>query len=107
MALAAVVVPPAVFAQQTESRITGRVLDDSKAAHAWRDRHRHVEADRRRPDGSHRRRWHVYHHESGPGSYTVAFELSGFATQTRDVVLGVGQVETVDITMASRGCRRP
>ena len=32
MALAIVVVPAAVFAQQTESRITGRVLDDSKGA---------------------------------------------------------------------------
>ena len=29
----------------------------------------------------------------------MAFELSGFANQTRDVVLGVGQVETVDVTM--------
>ena len=32
MALAAVALSTAVFAQQTESRITGRVLDDSKAA---------------------------------------------------------------------------
>ena len=31
VALAAVVLPAAAFAQQTESRITGRVLDDSKA----------------------------------------------------------------------------
>ena len=32
LALAIVIVPAAVFAQQTESRIAGRVLDDSKAA---------------------------------------------------------------------------
>src|SRR5262245_56683136 len=32
VALAVCSLPAAVFAQQTESRITGRVLDDSKAA---------------------------------------------------------------------------
>ena len=32
LALAVIASPAAVFAQQTESRITGRVLDDSKAA---------------------------------------------------------------------------
>jgi hypothetical protein len=30
----------------------------------------------------------------GPGSYTVAFELPGFQTQTETIRLGVGQVET-------------
>src|SRR4029450_10712994 len=35
----------------------------------------------------------------GPGAYTVKFELSGFASQSRDAVLGVGQLETVDVTL--------
>ena len=35
----------------------------------------------------------------GPGSYIVLFELSGFASQTREVVLGVGQFETVGVVM--------
>ena len=29
----------------------------------------------------------------GPGTYTVQAELQGFATRTKHVVLGVGQVE--------------
>ena len=32
VALAAIVLPAATFAQQTESRITGRVLDDTRGA---------------------------------------------------------------------------
>ena len=42
----------------------------------------------------------------GPGTYTVAFELSGFANQSREVLLGVGQLETIDVTLASRRCRK-
>ena len=30
----------------------------------------------------------------GPGAYTVQFELSGFATKTETVLLGVAQIET-------------
>ena len=39
----------------------------------------------------------------GPGAYTVQAELSGFATQAREIVLGVGQVETLDITLGVAG----
>ena len=35
----------------------------------------------------------------GPGSYTVTTELSGFAPQARDVVLGLAQIETIDLTL--------
>ena len=35
----------------------------------------------------------------GPGAYTVQVELSGFQTKTRDVVLGVGQVENATIAL--------
>ena len=40
-----------------------------------------------------------------PGAYVVQIELSGFQTKTRDVVLGVAQVETVEIELG--GPRSP
>ena len=64
LALAIVIVPAAVFAQQTESRITGRVLDDSKAAMPGVTVDGHVEEHRRRTHGGHRWRWNVYRDES-------------------------------------------
>ena len=36
---------------------------------------------------------------SPPGLYVVQIELSGFQTKSRDVVLGVAQVETVEIEL--------
>ena len=48
VALAALLVPAVVLAQQTESRIVGRVLDDSRGGDAGSHRHRHIETDRRR-----------------------------------------------------------
>ena len=99
MALAAVAVPTAVVAQQTESRITGRVLDDSKAAMPGVTvtvTSKSTGAVRTAVTGGEG----TYAVTNlGPGTYTVAFELSGFANQSRDVVLGVGQLETVDVTM--------
>ena len=99
LALAIVIVPAAVFAQQTESRITGRVLDDSKAAMpgvtvtVTSKSTGAVRTAVTGGDGTYTVT------NLGPGTYTVAFELSGFASQSRDVVLGVGQVETVDVTL--------
>ena len=99
LALAIVIVPAAVFAQQTESRIAGRVLDDSKAAMPGVT----VEVTSKSTgavrtavtggDGTYTVT------NLGPGAYTVKFELSGFASQSRDTVLGVGQFETVDVTL--------
>jgi hypothetical protein len=34
-----------------------------------------------------------------PGRYAVAYELTGFATHSRDVLLGLVQIETLDITL--------
>ena len=35
----------------------------------------------------------------GPGAYSVAIELAGFASEKRDIVLGLAQVETLDVTL--------
>lgn len=92
--------PAAGFAQQTESRITGRVLDDSKAAMPGVTitvTSKGTGAARTAVTGG---EGEYTVTNLGPGAYTVAFELSGFANQSRDIVLGVGQLETVDVTMA-------
>lgn len=98
-ALVALSLPTGALAQQTESRIMGRVLDDSKGAMpgvtVMVTAHQ-TGAVRTAVSGS-----------DGaftvtnlrPGSYTVSLELSGFATQTRETVLGVGQIEVIDVTL--------
>ena len=35
----------------------------------------------------------------GPGAYSVLIELAGFASEKRDIVLGLAQVETLDVTL--------
>ena len=103
IALAVLMVPAAVVAQQTESRVTGRVLDDSRAAMpgvtvtVTSKQTGAVRTTISGGDGSYAVT------NLGPGTYTVHFELSGFATQSRDVLLGVGQLETVDVTMGVAG----
>jgi carboxypeptidase family protein len=98
-ALAALLMPAFVAAQQTESRIMGRVVDDSKGAMpgvtvtVTSKQTGAVRNTVSEGDGS------FIVTNLNPGTYDVVFELSGFATQTRAVVLGVGQVETVDATM--------
>jgi hypothetical protein len=91
--------PWVVLAQQTESRIAGRVLDTSKAAIPGAT----VTVTSKQTGAV---RTAVTAGEGtyvvtnlGPGTYTVAFELSGFATQSRDVLLGVGQFESIDVTL--------
>jgi hypothetical protein len=87
------------FAQQTESRITGRVLDDSKAAMpgvtvtVQASQTGAVRSLVSESDGTYTVT------NLPPGSYTVRFELGGFATEERKVLLGVGQFETIDIFM--------
>jgi hypothetical protein len=99
VAIAAAVSPAAVFAQQTESRITGRVLDDSKGAMpgvtvtVTSKQTGAVRTSVTGEDGSY------VVTNLGPGSYLVLFELSGFANQTRETVLGLGQFDTIDVTL--------
>jgi hypothetical protein len=90
---------PAV-AQQTESRIAGRVLDSSRAAIPGVT----VTVTAKQTGAV---RMVVTGGEGaygvtnlGPGTYVVAFELAGFAAQSRDVLLGVGQLESIDVTLA-------
>src|SRR5688572_5336541 len=99
MALAVVALPGTVLAQQTESRITGRVLDDSKGAMPGVSvtvTHKGTGAARTAVTGG---EGEYTVTNLGPGTYTVAFELSGFSNQSRESLLGVGQLETVDATM--------
>ena len=102
VALAGLTASP-VLAQQTESRILGRLVDDSQGALPGATVNvtsratgvvRSVVTD---ADGTYAVT------NLGPGAYTVQAELSGFATQAREIVLGVGQVETLDITLGVAG----
>jgi len=92
-------VPALSLAQQTESRIAGKVLDQSqgtlpgvtvtvtsRATGAAR-------TDVTDANG-------VYAITNlGPGTYEVKIELAGFAPKTREVVLGVGQSERVEVEL--------
>jgi hypothetical protein len=86
-------------AQQTESRIVGRLLDSSKAAVPGATvtvTSKHTGASRvavSEGNGS------FAVTNLGPGAYTVQVELAGFAPQTREVVLGLGQIETLDVVL--------
>ena len=91
------------FAQQTESRIVGRLVDDSKAALPGVTitiTSRQTGAVRTmvtESDGSY------VVTNLGPGTYTIQAELQGFAPRTKDIVLGVGQVEAADFVMGIAG----
>jgi hypothetical protein len=100
---ATVAVTTQASAQQTESRITGKLVDDSKAAlpgvtvtvaSVQTGQLRTVVTE---ADGS------FAITNLAPGSYEVRCELPGFATETRQVVLGVGQFEALDILMGLAG----
>jgi hypothetical protein len=97
-----VVAGPAV-AQQTESRILGRVLDTSKAVlpgvtvtvtaketGATREAVTDAEGN-------------YILTNLGPGGYAVIFELAGFQAQLREVVLGLAQVESVSVELVVAG----
>jgi hypothetical protein len=101
--LAVILAAPPVAAQQIESRVTGKLVDESgaslpgatvtvtsKATGAVRT----VASEN---DGS------FTVTNLGPGSYKVSAELSGFSTRSRDIVLGLAQVENVDLTLGLAG----
>ena len=98
LALAASTAAP-VSAQQIEARILGRLVDSSGAALPGAT----VTATATQTgatrvvvtDGS----GDFAITNLGPGAYTVQFELSGFAAETRQVVLGLAQVETMNLTI--------
>ena len=98
--LISVGLPLPAVAQQTESRIAGRVLDSSRAAIPGATvtvTSKQTGAVRTAVTGDEG----TYAVTNlGPGTYVVAFELSGFAGQSRDVLLGVGQLESIDVTLA-------
>ena len=86
-------------AQQTESRIVGRLVDDSRAAlpgvtiTVTSPQTGAVRTVVSEGDGAY------VVTNLAPGAYTVQVDLAGFGPQTRTVVLGLGQVETVDVTL--------
>ena len=91
--------PASTFAQQTESRILGKVLDQSKAAlpgvtvTITSRTNGGIRTTVTEGDGA-----YVVTNLS-PGVYLVQVELSGFQTRTREVVLGVAQVEHIEIEL--------
>ena len=96
--LAAITVSPAA-AQQTESRISGKILDQSKGAlpgvtvTVTAKATGAVRTAITDADGSYTVT------NLGPGAYVVTTELAGFAIRTREVVLGVGQIERVELEL--------
>ena len=92
-----------VVAQQTESRVIGRLVDDSQGAlpgatiNVTSRATGVVRTVVTESDGTYAVT------NLAPGAYTVQAELSGFGNQTREIVLGVGQVETIDMTLGVAG----
>ena len=105
MALVLLLVAGPAYAQQTESRIRRQGARFEQGRAARRDGDGHVEGHRReRARRSPTATAAIPSRTCGPGAYVVKVELSGFQEQRREVVLGVGQVESVD---AGTGrCRR-
>ena len=97
---AATLTPISVSAQQTESRIVGRLVDESRGAlpgatvTVTSKQTGAVRTAISEEDGSYAVT------NLGPGAYTVQVDLAGFASQTREVTLGLGQVETFDLALA-------
>src|SRR5262245_17684252 len=95
----AVLMPTALAAQQYESRIVGKMLDQGNLAlpgvtvtatskETGQPRSAVTDADG------------TYAITSlTPGTYTVVFDLSGFAPRTETVVLGMAQVQTTNATL--------
>jgi hypothetical protein len=99
VAMSTLLAPFTADAQQTESRIIGKLLDESKAAlpgvtiTVTSKQTGAVRTAISGPDGSYAVT------NLAPGPYTVTCELAGFTPQTRDVTVGLGQIETVDIQL--------
>ncbi len=102
LALVLALVSPAL-AQQTESRIVGRIVDQSEAAlpgvtvNVTSTATGAVRTAVTETDGG------FVITNLAPGAYTVLAELSGFQVRTRDVVLGVGQIENVTLALLVAG----
>ena len=94
-----VALPASMFAQQLESRILGKVYDQSKGAlpgvtvTITSKSNGGIRTAVSEGDGTY------VVTNLAPGVYVVQIELSGFQTKTREVVLGVAQVETVEIEL--------
>ncbi len=103
VALLVTALPAGMRAQQTESRIVGKVVDQSQAAlpgvtvTATSKDNGSVRTSVTEGDGTY------VITNLGPGTYEVEVELSGFQTKTRAVVLGVGQLERADLQLDVAG----
>jgi len=90
-------------AQQTESRIVGRIVDQSDAAlpgatvTVTAKATGAVRTVITEGDGSYAVT------NLGPGTYTLTVELSGFQPKSQDIVLGVGQVESAAVALSIAG----
>ena len=94
-----IALPASTFAQQTESRILGKVVDQSQGAlpgvtvTVTSKTNGGVRTVVTESDGTY------IVTNLAPGAYVVQVELSGFQTMTRTVVLGVGQIENVEVEL--------
>ena len=98
--LAFTVSPLAAMAQQLESRITGRVLDQSQAALPGVTVTVVSKATAAARTAVSDGEGNYAITNLGPGAYTVSIELAGFAPKTREVTLGVGQIERVEVELS-------
>src|SRR5262245_50983669 len=93
-------VTPVLLAQQTESRIVGTVKDSSQGVlpgvtvNVTSVQNGAVRTATTGIDGA-----YIVTNLS-PGRYVVEMDLSGFQKRSREIVLGVGQVETLDMALA-------
>lgn len=91
--------PTIAAAQQTESRISGKILDQSKGAlpgvtvTVTSKSTGAVRTAITDADGGYTVT------NLGPGAYLVTTELAGFSVRSREVVLGVGQIERVELEL--------
>lgn len=91
---------PLARAQQTESRIVGRILDPSGAAMPGATiTITNLDTGVSRTDVSGGDGTFTVTN-LGPGRYTLTAELDGFQQATRQVVLGVGQISTQTLSLA-------
>ena len=99
-AILAFTAPPlAATAQQTESRITGKVLDQSQAALPGVTVTVMAKATAAVRTAVTDGEGNYAITNLGPGAYTVSIDLAGFAPKAREVVLGVGQIERVEVEL--------
>ena len=99
LAVVATLFATPVLGQQTESRIIGKVVDQSDAAlpgvtvTVTSQQTGAIRTAVTESDGTYTIT------NLGPGTYVVVFDLSGFAPRKETVLLGVGQVKPTDVTL--------